>query len=88
MMDVVAPGGTNADLTSSGLALVRELMANIRDAFPALVELYDNTTSLQDRTVGTGCFAPNWRANMAAAGLSARVRALLRRTPRFRLRAV
>ena len=29
-------------------------MANIRDAFPALIELYDNTTSLQDRTVGTG----------------------------------
>ena len=54
MMDVVAPGGTSADLTSSGLALIRELIANIRDAFPPLVELYDNTASLQDRTVGTG----------------------------------
>ena len=72
MMDVVAPGGTNADLTSSGLALVRELMANIRDAFPALVELYDNTTSLQDRTVGTGVLRPELARQYGCGGFVGR----------------
>ena len=62
------PGGTNADLTSSGVALIRELMANIRDAFPALVELYDNTTSLQDRTVGTGVLRPELARQYGCGG--------------------
>ena len=79
MMDVVAPGGTNADLTSSGVALIREVVANIRGAFPALVELYDNTTSLQDRTVGTGVSSrgigpPIWLRRVCRA----RVRTILR----------
>ena len=35
-------------------AALRELTEAVRDRFPRLVELYDNTASLQDRTVGTG----------------------------------
>jgi len=54
MMDVAAPGGVNADLASSGERLIRDLLTTIRAAFPDLIELYDNTASLQDRTVGTG----------------------------------
>ncbi|MGO8832348.1 MAG: NADH-quinone oxidoreductase subunit C [Roseiarcus sp.] len=54
MMDVVAPGGVRADLTDEGRQRLRELLATIREAFPALIELYDNTASLQDRTAGTG----------------------------------
>ena len=54
MMDVVAPGGTGADLTPAGEGLVRALLATIRGAFPGLIVLYDNTASLQDRTVGAG----------------------------------
>ena len=53
-MDVVAPGGISADLSSSGQALIPELLKTVRASFPSLVELYDNTASLQDRTVGTG----------------------------------
>jgi Ni,Fe-hydrogenase III large subunit len=53
-MDVVAPGGVRADLAAPGRQSLRELVGTIRDAFPALIELYDNTASLQDRTVGTG----------------------------------
>src|SRR5205814_6844157 len=30
------------------------VIAEIRQRFPHLIELYDNTASLQDRTVGTG----------------------------------
>jgi Ni,Fe-hydrogenase III large subunit/Ni,Fe-hydrogenase III component G len=54
LMDLVVPGGTSADLTASGNADIRTLLATIRDAFPALIELYDNTASIQDRTVSTG----------------------------------
>jgi Ni,Fe-hydrogenase III large subunit len=54
MMDRVVPGGTIADLDQPGRAGLRALVRLIRDAFPRLVELYDETASLQDRTVGTG----------------------------------
>ena len=43
-----------SDLDSRGAAALRSLLAEIHRKFPALVELYDDTASLQDRTVGTG----------------------------------
>jgi Ni,Fe-hydrogenase III large subunit len=58
MMDRVVPGGIAADLQPGGLAALRELRARVRARFPRLVALYDNTASLQDRTVGTGIVAP------------------------------
>ena len=54
MMDRVVPGGVAVDLPPDGAHLIRELLAQIRQQFPRLVELYDNTASLQDRTVATG----------------------------------
>jgi Ni,Fe-hydrogenase III large subunit len=53
-MDRVVPGGVANDLTPVGAARVREALQEFRVRFPRLVELYDNTTSLQDRTAGTG----------------------------------
>jgi Ni,Fe-hydrogenase III large subunit len=58
MRDRIVPGGVAADLDAAGIAAVRALVAEVRRRFPALVELYDNTTSLQDRTVGTGVLQP------------------------------
>ena len=54
LMDGVIPAGVSADLTASGMAALRALLADIHRQFPPLIELYDNTASLQDRTVGTG----------------------------------
>src|SRR5260370_720020 len=54
MRDVVVPGGVSVDLGGEGIAGLRALLSEVRRRFPALVELYDNTASLQDRTVGTG----------------------------------
>ncbi len=54
MMDRVVPAGVARDLPGDGRALVQTLLAEIRSRFPELIELYDNTASLQDRTVGTG----------------------------------
>jgi len=54
MMDRVVPGGVERDLATDGTKLLHSLLVQIRRRFPELVELYDNTASLQDRTVGTG----------------------------------
>ena len=72
MMDLVAPGGIGADLTPSGRQCVRELVATIRDAFPPLVELYDNTASLQDRTVGTGTLRAELAGQFGSGGFVGR----------------
>jgi Ni,Fe-hydrogenase III large subunit/Ni,Fe-hydrogenase III component G len=58
MMDAIVAGGVGSDLEPGGAERIRDLIATIRTAFPALVELYDNTASLQDRTVATGVVAP------------------------------
>ena len=54
MMDRVVPGGVERDLQRDSEKEVHSLLVQIRKRFPELVELYDNTASLQDRTVGTG----------------------------------
>jgi Ni,Fe-hydrogenase III large subunit len=58
MMDRIQPGGVTVDLDRHGVNRLRALIAEVRRRFPELVELYDNTASLQDRTVGTGRVAP------------------------------
>jgi len=54
MMDRVIPGGVTADLEPAGAELIGDLLQQIRRQFPRLIELYDNTASLQDRTAATG----------------------------------
>jgi len=54
MMDRVVPGGVAVDLDETGTAGLRTLVGLVRRDFPRLIELYDETASLQDRTVGTG----------------------------------
>jgi Ni,Fe-hydrogenase III large subunit len=68
MMDCVVPGGVAADLTADGAAGLRGLLDEIRLAFPPLIELYDRTASLQDRTVGTGILSPELARQFAAGG--------------------
>lgn len=68
MMDRIVPGGVVADLDERGLAAVRAVLAVIRRRFPELIELYDNTASLQDRTVGTGVVDAALVRQFAAGG--------------------
>ena len=68
MMDCIVPGGVAADIDAAGSARVTALMANIRRRFQRLVELYDTTASLQDRTVGTGILRPALTARFGAGG--------------------
>lgn len=66
MMDCVVPGGVACDLTDD--SPLRRLLHALHEKFPPLVELYDNTASLQDRTVGTGAVAPELARRFGAGG--------------------
>src|SRR6202011_706953 len=68
MRDVIIPGGVNHELDDEGREIIRTTLDNIRLRFPALVELYDNTASLQDRTVDTGVLKPALARQYAAGG--------------------
>jgi Ni,Fe-hydrogenase III large subunit len=68
MRDIIVPGGVTRDLDDRGSELIRAMLDNISLRFPALVELYDNTASLQDRTVDTGVLKPELARQYAAGG--------------------
>ena len=68
MRDRIVPGGLTGDASPQFKASLRDLMDKIRASFPELVELYDNTTSLQDRTVGTGVLKPELARQYGAGG--------------------
>jgi Ni,Fe-hydrogenase III large subunit len=68
MMDCVVPGGVAADLSPDGPIQVKDLLTEIEQRFPKLVELYDNTTSLQDRTVTSGFLKPALARQFGAGG--------------------
>ena len=68
MMDRVVPGGVTADLSADGTTRIRETVRHIRRRFPRLVELYDNTASLQDRTAATGILRPELARQFGASG--------------------
>jgi Ni,Fe-hydrogenase III large subunit len=72
MMDVVVPGGVTRDLRANSVATIRTLVDEIRKVFPRLVELYDKTASLQDRTVTTGAVKPEYARQFGAGGFVGR----------------
>jgi Ni,Fe-hydrogenase III large subunit len=72
MMDRVVPGGVAADLGKDGPAAIRTLLRTIRRRFPELVEIYDTTASLQDRTVTTGHLSPELARQYGAGGFVGR----------------
>jgi Ni,Fe-hydrogenase III large subunit len=68
MRDIIVPGGVSRDIGNGGAETIQAALDNIRLRFPALVELYDNTASLQDRTVDTGTLRPPLARQYAAGG--------------------
>ena len=86
MMDRIAPGGVRCDLPGEGPEAIAALIAHVRRHFPELIELYDNTASLQDRTVGTGILEPVLARQFGSGGYVGRAsgRAFdARRTPGY-----
>jgi Ni,Fe-hydrogenase III large subunit len=68
MRGIIVPGGVSRDIGADGPDIIQSTLDNIRLRFPALVELYDNTASLQDRTVDTGTLKPPLAGQYAAGG--------------------
>jgi Ni,Fe-hydrogenase III large subunit len=68
MMDAVVPGGVARDLAATCTAEIAILLEDIRRLFPQLVELYDNTASLQDRTATTGVLRAELARQFGAGG--------------------
>lgn len=68
MRGIIVPGGISRDIGKDGPQVIQSMLNNIRQRFPALIELYDNTASLQDRTVDTGTLKPPLARQYAAGG--------------------
>jgi Ni,Fe-hydrogenase III large subunit len=68
MRDRVMPGGVAADLDSEGLTAIRIVVAEVRRQFPKLIGIYDDTSSLQNRTVTTGVLASDLARRYGAGG--------------------
>jgi len=86
MMDSIVPGGVAADLVADDVTRLRALLDEVRRRFPELIEVYDNTASLQDRTVTTGILRGELARQFGAGGYIGRAsgRAMdVRRTPGY-----
>ena len=68
MMDAIIPGGVARDMTSEGATEIRKVLDIIESGLPRLIELYDNTTSLQDRTATTGIISAELVRSFGAGG--------------------
>jgi Ni,Fe-hydrogenase III large subunit len=68
MMDAVVPGGVARDPGAGCVAEVAALLQEVRRLFPKLVELYDNTASLQDRAATTGVLRGELARQFGAGG--------------------
>ena len=68
MMDRIVPGGLAEDLRAEGEPAIRGLIVTVRARFPELIRLYDNTATLQDRTVSTGYLSPTLARAFGAGG--------------------
>jgi Ni,Fe-hydrogenase III large subunit len=72
MMDRIVPGGVAVDLGAGQVARLRGLIEELGAAMPRLAKLYDDTPSLQDRTVGTGILRPALAKRFAPGGFIGR----------------
>ena len=72
MMDRIAPGGVTVDLSPDQVRRLQTAVDDLRAAMPPLMKLYDDTPSLQDRTVGTGTLRPDLARRFAAGGVVGR----------------
>jgi Ni,Fe-hydrogenase III large subunit len=68
MMDLVVPGGTRVDLDGEGRRRLALLVDELEKRLKRIVEVYDGTPSLMDRTSATGIVAPDLVRRFAAGG--------------------
>jgi Ni,Fe-hydrogenase III large subunit len=72
MRDCIVPGGVAKDIEAAGAAALRKNLRDWRKRFRDLAELYDETTSLEDRTVGAGVLSAELARRFGAGGFVGR----------------
>ncbi len=72
MMDAVIPGGIAGDLRTGGAAAILAALESMEHERGALVRLFEDNASLQDRLLGTGVIPPALAAAYAAGGVTGR----------------
>lgn len=72
MRDRIVPGGVACDLGADDMTVLQELIGAVQRRFPPLIELYDYTASIQERTVGTGILKPELARQFGAGGFVGR----------------
>jgi Ni,Fe-hydrogenase III large subunit len=65
--DCVFPGGAS-DVSADGLAALRTLLPELATRFTKIITLYEETASIQDRTVSTGVLKPDLAKGFGAGG--------------------
>jgi len=72
MQGRIVPGGVTHDLSAEAKGALIEALGYVRGRFTPLVDLYDSTASLKNRTVGTGFLKPALAKQFAAGGFVGR----------------
>ena len=86
MMDCIIPGGVKRDLREKDIGTLRDLVVGLRRDFAPLIDIYENTLTLQDRTMTTGVVSAALVHRFAAGGFVGRASARgfdARRTPSY-----
>jgi Ni,Fe-hydrogenase III large subunit len=68
MRSAIVPGGVARDIAPDGAGAIRDALDEIEARLPRLVQVYDTTASLQDRTVTTGIVSADLVRQYAAGG--------------------
>ena len=72
LMDRIVAGGVAAELTAEGAEEIREELSWLSDEFERLVEIYDRSSSLEDRVRSTGILSSEKAGAMGSVGFVAR----------------
>ena len=68
MMDRIVPGGVASELSAEGAGAIEALLTRCSLGFEAVVRVYDEAPSLQDRTVSTGVVSAELAKRFGAGG--------------------
>jgi Ni,Fe-hydrogenase III large subunit len=68
MMDAIIPGGVAVDLPEAEVAGLRQVLDEVETGLAQVVHVYDDSPSIQDRTVTTGVVSAELVRRFAAGG--------------------
>ncbi len=76
MMDCIVPGGTAIDITADGVKAILAEIEVLANEFERLVDIYDGSSSVEDRVRGTGILKSEQARDLGMVGCVARASGL------------